>query len=96
MYGLIGRIRALPGEAGNLAELLSGLGAMPGCLSYVAARDDSDPDVVWVTEVWESKAAHSASLELRTVQDAIAAGRPLIGSFEARYETTPVGGLGLG
>ncbi len=68
---------------------------MPGCLSYVAAVDAAEPDIVWVTEVWESAAAHAASLSLPAVQVAIAVGRPLIAEFEARYETSPLGGIGI-
>jgi quinol monooxygenase YgiN len=26
---------------------------MPGCLSCIVARDPSDADAVWVTEVWD-------------------------------------------
>ena len=96
MYGLIGRIRTSPGEGSKLAGILSGLGDMPGCLAYVAALDSSDPDLVWVTEVWTNREAHAASLELEAVQSAIAAGRSLIVEFEQRHETAPVGGLGLG
>jgi quinol monooxygenase YgiN len=68
---------------------------MPGCLSYVVARDVEDPDGLWVTEVWESQAAHEASLSLPSVQAAIQEGRPLIAGFSSRVVTEPVGGHGL-
>lgn len=48
-----------------------------------------------VTEVWESRASHEASLELPVVQQAIARGRPLIAGFGERFVTAPVGGHGL-
>jgi len=96
MYGLIGKIRTTPGGRDALiAILLEGAGEMAGCLSYVIARDTTDPDAVWVTEVWESRAAHQASLSLAAVQQAIARGRPLIAGFGERFETEPVGGHGL-
>jgi quinol monooxygenase YgiN len=96
MYGLIGRIDAVPGERDALAEiLLNGLRDMPGCLSYVVARDPEAPDALWVTEVWESQEAHAASLELPSVQTAIAAGRPKIAGFAQRTVTEPLGGHGL-
>ena len=96
MYGLIGKIDAVPGERDALAEiLLNGLRDMPGCVSYVVARDSADADALWVTEVWESEAAHRASLELPGVQDAIAQGRPKIGGFAQRVVTEPLGGHGL-
>ncbi len=95
MYGLIGKIKAIPGKGDELAAILAGIGPMPGCLSYVVARDPSSVDGVWVTEVWESAEAHEASLGLPAVQEAIARGRSLIAGFEHRFETTPVGGIGL-
>lgn len=95
MYGLIGRIRAVDDGRDELAAILDGMGEMPGCLSYVVASDVSDPDVLWVTEVWDSPEAHAASLGLPTVRAAIEQGRPLIAAFEQRTETRPIGGVGL-
>jgi quinol monooxygenase YgiN len=97
MYGLIGKMSATPGQRDALASiLLEGTGAMPGCLSYIIATDAADPDALWITEVWESQAAHQASLALPAVKAAIAKGRPLIAGFSNRQETTPIGGYGLG
>ena len=96
MYGLIGKIQAVEGERDALAEiLLNGLRDMPGCLSYVVARDPADPDALWVTEVWESEAHHRDSLALPSVQAAIAEGRPKISGFAERVVTEPLGGHGL-
>ncbi|MGH7590690.1 MAG: putative quinol monooxygenase [Gemmatimonadales bacterium] len=87
---------ATPGQREALAKiLLSGTGAMPGCLSYVVATDPNDADALWITEVWESAASHQASLTLPAVKEAIAKGRPLIAAFSDRVETVPVGGHGL-
>lgn len=96
MYGLIGKIIARPGDRDELiAALLEGSGDMPGCLSYVIAKDSTDADALWVTEVWDSQASHRASLSLPAVQAAISRGRPLIAGFGERFETEPVGGHGL-
>ena len=96
MYGLIAKLTATPGQRDALAAiLLGGTGQMPGCLSYVIARDATDHDALWVTEVWESAASHQASLSLPGVKAAIAKGRPLIAGFSSRVETTPIGGWGL-
>ena len=96
MYGLIGKLLTVPGKRDDLvAILLGGTGGMPGCLSYVIAKDVTNPDAVWVTEVWESKDAHAHSLTLPSVRDAIARGKPLIAGFGERFETQPVGGAGL-
>jgi quinol monooxygenase YgiN len=95
MYGLIGRMRAVEGGRDELAAILAGMGEMPGCLSYIVAVDGSDPDALWVTEVWESSEAHAASLALPSVQSAIEHGRALIAAFEQRIETRPIGGIDL-
>lgn len=96
MYGLIAKLTATPGQRDAVAAiLLESTGDMPGCLSYVIARDTADPDALWVTEVWASPASHQASLALPAVKAAIAKGRPLIAGFSQRVETTPVGGQGL-
>lgn len=96
MYGLIGKMKAVPGERDKLAAiLLEGTGGMPGCLSYVVAQDPTDPDSIWITEVWDSQASHRASLSLPSVQEAIKRGKPLIAGFGERFETVPLGGQGL-
>ncbi len=96
MYGLIGKLTAVPGARDRLAALLlEGTGAMPGCLSYVVASDPAEPDALWITEVWDSRESHAASLKLPAVQAAIAQGRPLIAGFSDRVETLPLGGHGL-
>ncbi len=96
MYGLIGKMTAVPGQRDALiAVLLEGVAGMPGCLSYVVARDPADADAIWVTEVWDSQASHEASLSLPAVREAISRGRPLIAGFGERVVTAPVGGHGL-
>jgi quinol monooxygenase YgiN len=96
MYGLMGKMTAAPGKRGELASiLLEGVANMPGCLSYIVAKDTSDANAIWITEAWESKASHEASLSLPSVKEAVAKGRPLIAGFSDRIVTTPIGGTGL-
>ncbi len=96
MYGLIGKMMATPGRRDELVGILvEGVSGMPGCLSYVVAKDPADAHAIWITEVWDSQASHEASLALPTVRDAIARGRPLIAGFGERTVTEPVGGHGL-
>jgi quinol monooxygenase YgiN len=96
MHGLIGKLRAHPGQRAALATiLLEGIGGMPGCLSYVVAEDPADEDALWITEVWDSADSHQASLALPSVRDAIARGRPLIAGFDSHVQTRPLGGHGL-
>jgi quinol monooxygenase YgiN len=96
MYGLIGKMRATPGQRDALlAILLEGTEDMPGCLSYVIAQDPADANAIWITEVWTDAESHTASLALLSVQQAIAKARPLIAGFDSHIETEPVGGQGL-
>jgi len=96
MYGLIGKMTAAAGRREELIKiLLDGVANMPGCISYVVAKDVKDADGIWITEVWDSKDSHAASLKLPQVKDAIAKGRPLIKDFDVYHETEPVGGHGL-
>ena len=96
MYGLIGKMVAVPGQREALISiLLDGISDMPGCLSYVVAKDPSDANAIWITEVWDSEQSHRASLSLPAVQRAIAPGKPLIATFGSNTITEPVGGHGL-
>ncbi|MCI0915900.1 antibiotic biosynthesis monooxygenase [Pseudomonas stutzeri] len=97
MYGLIAKINVVSGQRDALASILiEGISGMPGCLSYVVAQDPTDPDAIWVTEVWDNQHSRQASLSLPSVQQAISRGKPLISGFGERFETQPVGGYGLG
>lgn len=96
MYGLIGKALTHPGKRDEFIKiLLEGTDKMPGCLSYVVAKDPKDENAIWITEVWDSKESHAASLKLQSVQLAIAKGSPLIAKFGERFETEPVGGFGI-
>lgn len=96
MYGLIGKMTALPGQRDALtAILLENLGTMPGCLSYIVAHDPADADAVWVTEVWTDEAAHRASLQVPEVKAAILRAMQLMATFADATVTTPVGGVGF-
>ena len=96
MYGMIGKITAAPGQRDALAKLmLAGTAAMPGCLSYIVAEDLADANALWISEAWDSKESHAASLSLPAVRDTIARARPLIAGFTTTAELKPLGGVGL-
>ena len=91
-YGLIGQMLAQPGQRAALVAILSeGTGAMPGNMAYLIGEDSANPDAIWIVELWETKAAHAASLGLPAVKEAIKKGRPLIAGFGTRAEFKPVG-----
>lgn len=96
MYGIIGSITTHSGRREEfIAILLKSVANMPGCISYVVAHDVVDGDTVWITEVWDSKESHDASLTLPEVREAIARAKPLFASFGKQVITAPVGGCGL-
>ena len=94
LFGLIGQMLAAPGKRDELVRYLKdGIGAMPGCLSYVVALDAANSDAIWITEVWDSRESHLASLKLPAVREAIARARPIIAGFPQHFETIPVAGV---
>jgi quinol monooxygenase YgiN len=96
MYGLISKLAAIPGQRDTLiAILIEGVSGMPGCLSYVVAKDATESDSIWITEVWDKQESHEASLKMPSVQKAIGLGKPLISGFRERFVSQPVGGFGL-
>ena len=94
MFGMIGKMRAAAGKRADLIAILAeSTEAMPGCLSYVVAEDASDPDGIWITEVWDNEASHKASLQLPSVQAAITKARPVIAGFDMSVKTNPISGV---
>lgn len=96
MYGLIVKMTIVSGKRDEMIGVLreSAVG-MPGCFSYVVAKDAADENVLWVTEVWDSQASHDAALSLLAVKAAIPQGRALVSNFERVASTAPVWGVGL-
>ena len=96
MWGMIAKITLVPGRRDEMIEILKeSAGGMPGCLSYVVARDDADENTIWVSEVWDSMASHDASLSLPAVKNAIPRSKALVSNFERIAVTSPVWGAGL-
>ncbi len=96
MWGMIAKITTVPGKREEMIAILQQSAAdMPGCRSYVVAKDIADENILWVTEVWDSQASHDASLSLRQVQDAIPRAKLLVAGFEKVATTIPVWGAEL-
>jgi quinol monooxygenase YgiN len=98
-FGLVGKIEAQPGQGDALAEhLLEAarlLEPVEECELYVVSRAPDEPDAVWVSEVWASRDAHAASLQLESVRELIVRARPLIAGGSERFELLPIGGKGI-
>ena len=88
----------LPGKRDEMIEILKERAAdtdMPGCLSYVVAKDATDENTIWVTEVWDSRASHDSSPSLPAVKNALPRGKAIVSNFERIAVTSPVWGAGL-
>ena len=78
-FALTGKLPARPGKRAELAEaMLASVDAMPGCRLYLVSESETDPDTLWITEVWDDETAHRASLELPAVRETIQRAMPLI------------------
>ena len=96
MYGLIVKMTIVPGKREEMIRVLKESAAdMPGCFSYIVAKDAVDENVLWATEVWDSSASHDASLSLPQVKNAIPQGKALVANFERIAVTNPIWGHGL-
>lgn len=97
-FGLYGKITTHAGQRDALVAVLleaaSALEGVPGCELYIVNVSPTEPDTVWVTEVWSSQEAHQASLNRNEVKALIQRGRPLIAGGE-RVELVPIGGKGF-
>ena len=89
-YGLIGQMKARPGQREALITVLhEGLDQMPGNLAFIVGADSADPDSIWITALWVSKQAHDEALKLPAVVAAIGKGRPLIAGMGGGVEFNP-------
>ena len=98
-YGYIGSMKTQPGHRDDVVSiLLSGLDSLraAGCDSYIVSVSDADEDTIWVTEVWQTKEHHKASLQLPETRAAIAKAMPMLTGDFTSQELNVVGGLGLG
>ena len=97
---LHGRFGAKPGKrdplAANLLRAAAAMQDLAGCRLYVVSTADSDPDGVWVTEIWDSAEDHAASLQLPATRQLIAETMPMIGALPERaVQVFALGGKGL-
>ncbi|MBT2762362.1 antibiotic biosynthesis monooxygenase [Paenibacillus sp. ISL-20] len=97
-FAMYGKLIAHPGKRDELAEILLEAAAMlsdnKDCELYIVNVSDSDPNAVWVTELWSSQDAHAASLQGADTSGLLQRGRPLIAGAEP-LKLKPLGGKGF-
>jgi quinol monooxygenase YgiN len=93
---MVGKVIAKPGQRDQVLAILLQASRlpMPGCEIYIVNRSPSEPDAVYVYEVWESQSDHDASLQMDSVKALIAEARAHVERFEgSKLEVE--GGKGL-
>ena len=99
LFGMFGKLTAREGQrealAANLLRAAEIMRGVPGCLMYVVSTSATEPEAVWVMELWRDESAHGASLSIPGVRDLIKETMPLLASAPEGTKFTPVGGKGL-
>ena len=97
-YGYLGSMKTRPGHRDAVVDILVG-GAdglrEAGCDLYVVGVAETDDVTIWVSEVWQSKAHHAASLQLPATRAAIAEAMPMLAGEFTSQEVDVRGGLGV-
>ena len=98
-YGCYVKFTARPGQRDALVEHLlraaDGVAQVAGCEVYLINTSPTEPETVWVTEVWKSQQAHDASLALEGAQELIKHVVPLLAGPPEKIDVVPVGGKGM-
>jgi len=99
-YGLHGKLVAQEGQGQALANILLEAAALmenaKGCHLYMISHEESTPDIVWITEIWDSKEDHDNSLSVPGVRELIGKAMPIMaGQPERGQELLIKGGLGI-
>ncbi|MEO6093855.1 MAG: antibiotic biosynthesis monooxygenase family protein [Novosphingobium sp.] len=90
LYGLLGKIRAVPGKRDELVARLEDTSRnVPGKLVYLISLEKDDPDAFWITEVWRDKAAYEA-VAGKEGREGRASVQSLVLALEHRVETIPL------
>jgi quinol monooxygenase YgiN len=88
-YGCYVKFIAQPGQRDALVEKAA------GCELYIINTSPTEPESVWVTEVWRSQQEHDASLTIESAQAAIKQVLPLLAGAPEKIDVLPVGGKGF-
>lgn len=93
-FANVGTIGTQPGKRDDVVAILTRMNPElkeSGCLLYEVGVNESEPDTVFVTELWESAETHESSLHLASVQAAIAEAMPLLSGAMGGHQFTVIG-----
>ncbi|MBE4909209.1 antibiotic biosynthesis monooxygenase [Bacillus luteolus] len=98
-FSLFGKFTAQEGERDRLVDILleaaDSMRNLDECEIYLVNISDSEPNAVYVYEVWRNENAHQASLTLETTQALIMRAKPIITGMERISTLTTMGGKGV-
>ncbi|GHO43046.1 putative quinol monooxygenase [Ktedonospora formicarum] len=98
-YGCYVKFTTKPGQRDTFVTYLlnaaSAMEKVPGCQLYIVNTSPTEPECVWVTEVWNSQEEHDASLTIEGAQETIQLAIPLLAGAPEKIDIQPVGGKGL-
>jgi quinol monooxygenase YgiN len=99
-YLLHGKLTAQQNHRNELANILLEasqlISVAKGCKLYVVGLDESDPNSVFVTEIWDSQQDHDNSLQVVGVKDLIMKAMPILdGQPQKGQQINLLGGFGL-
>lgn len=99
LYASYGKLTAKDGEHDNvlqgLLQAVELVRPLQGCIFYIVYTSPSDPNGVYVMEMWESKEDHAASLQMVSIRELIGRVVPMLAGPPEGIELQPVGGKGL-
>lgn len=96
-HGCYVKFTARPGQRDALVEQFLSVAALidEGCELYIINTSPTEPEYVWVTELWSSQEEHDASLTLESAQAVIKRVLPLLAGSPEKIDVLPVGGRGF-
>jgi quinol monooxygenase YgiN len=98
-YALINKMTVKPGKRDEVINIMLEAGKPfddnPACVLYLVYRDASDPQVIWVEDVWTNKDDHAAAMSNPAMRSFIAQTMPLLEGMPEQIEVELAGGKGL-
>jgi quinol monooxygenase YgiN len=98
-YGCYVKFTTHPGQRDALVEQFLNVAALidgaAGCELYIINTSPTEPECVWVTEMWRGQEEHDAALTLESAQAAIKRVLPLLAGSPEKIDVLPVGGKGF-
>lgn len=98
-FSLFGKFTIQEGERDTMVDILleaaESMDDLIECEIYLVNTSESEPNCVYVYEVWSDEAAHQASLTLEVTQTLISRAKPLITGMERINTLSTRGGKGV-